>query len=101
VKIATGFLVLAGYAYPLAGGAEPKLWLNWPRICLRHGLANLTPVPPLHPMERGLGGEVARASWPHPPFPLSIRWRGGQGERSHAPAHEKSAQADNNLGDSN
>src|SRR5438874_6160516 len=36
--------------------------------------------PPLHPMERGLGGEALR----QPPgfcFPLSIRWRGGEGVR--------------------
>ena len=35
----------------------------------RHWMANLTPVPPLHPMERGPGGEVERPPQPHPRSP--------------------------------
>src|SRR5437016_4278988 len=44
-------------------------------------LANLIPVPPLHPMERGQGERKCARPALTPRSPLSIGWRGGQGER--------------------
>src|SRR5437899_10433490 len=74
---------------------EPKLWMNWRGGRPRDELANLTPVPPLHDWRGGWGrGRTTAAA--SPSLPLSIGWRGGQGERSIAPAREKSAQRNNN-----
>src|SRR5438093_8333437 len=53
----------------------------------RHELANLTPVPPLHSMERGAGGEVARGDPPHPRSPSPSNGEGARGRgRTRPPA---------------
>ena len=46
----------------------------------------------------GAGGEDIRALHPHPPFPLSIQWRGGQGERPKGCAVVRSEQEINGFG---
>src|ERR1043166_7209851 len=47
-------------------------------------LTDLTPAPPLHPMERGQGEKACAIAVLTPRSPLSIGWRGGQGERLNA-----------------
>ena len=44
-------------------------------------VANLTPLPPLHPMERGKAERKCARPALTPRSPLSIVWRGGHGER--------------------
>ena len=42
-------------------------------------VSGLSPVPPLHRMERGPGGEVVRAPWPHPSSPSPSDGEGARG----------------------
>src|ERR1043166_7959298 len=67
---------------PQAGGAGTKLWMDRDKEEPRRWLANLTPVPPLHPMERGPGGEVEGPPQPHPRSPSPSDGEGARVEGS-------------------